>query len=354
MLSERMKRLTPYVPGEQPKIKGLIKLNTNENPYPPCEGVNKVLKDTDPASLRLYPDPLCTELKESISRRYGVRPEQVFVSNGSDELLAFSFYAFFDSGWGPLLFPDITYSFYPVYCRLYNIDYREIPLKEDFSISVDEYLKVSNYSGIIFPNPNAPTGIALGLTSIKYLLDRTNPDRVVIIDEAYVDFGAESAIGLLDSYPNLLIIKTMSKAYSLAGMRIGYSFGNKRLIDAVTTVKDSFNSYPVSRLGQVMAARAFDDYSYHLSTCKRIMETRESMIRGLRKIGWDCLDSKSNFVFARHPSMEGRDVLARLREHKILVRHFTTPRIDRWLRISIGTNEETDMLLQACGELSHD
>ena len=348
MLTERVKKLTPYIPGEQPRIKSLIKLNTNENPYLPAPKIESVLRSYDPSMLQLYPDPLCTDAIKSISEKYRIPEECIFLSNGSDELLAFSFYSFFESSRGPLLFPDITYSFYPVYCSFFDIGYTEIPVTEKFLIDLEMYKSVKYSTGIIIANPNAPTGIALKKNEIVSLLRAIPNDRVVIIDEAYVDFGAESCVPLVGEFDNLFVIKTMSKAYSLAGMRLGYAFGQPGLIKAVTAAKDSFNSYPVSRIGQAVASAAFSDAEYHDRICSFIIKTRSKMIKAFRSMGWDCLESKSNFIFVSKKDYAGTYLMEKLREENILVRNFNKGRIKDWLRISVGTEEETDMLIEAC------
>jgi histidinol-phosphate aminotransferase len=274
--SERMKRLKPYVPGEQPQDRKYLKLNTNENPYPPSPQVKKFLENLDPDRLRLYPDPAAIRLREKIGERYGLDKDQVFVSNGSDEALSFCFYAFFDSLKGKLLFPEVTYSFYPVYCDYYGIEYEKIPHTEDLAVSIEEFVKRKSSCGIVFANPNAPTGTYVPPKEILYLLEHYPPEKAVLIDEAYIDFGGESAVPLLRDHKNLLLVRTFSKSFSLAGLRLGFVMAAEELIEALTTVKDSFNSYPVSTLAQRICEIALSDESYYRSISNRIAAVRES------------------------------------------------------------------------------
>lgn len=346
--SDVVHKLTPYVPGEQPKLNNLVKLNTNENPYGPSPKVIEALKAEAADSLRLYPDPNSDALKAAIAHTYHLNANQVFVGNGSDEVLAHVFQALLKHD-EPLLFPDITYSFYPVYCGLYGIEYQTVPLAEDFSINVDDYLKPNG--GIIFPNPNAPTGIPLGLAQVEKLLQR-NSESVVVIDEAYVDFGTESAVGLIHQYPNLLVIHTLSKARSLAGLRVGYALGSPDLIEALIRVKDSFNSYPIDRFASAGAIAAMQDVSYFEKTCRQVINTRESLVKRLVALGFEVLPSGANFIFAKHHLQEGAELTARLREHNIIVRHFRAPsRISPYLRITVGTDEQSKTLLDALSEI---
>ncbi len=342
-----VQELTPYAPGEQPRISNVIKLNTNENPYGPSPLVLAVLTDNIEKGLRLYPDPDASTLKAAIAKNFSVRPAQVFVGNGSDEVLAHTFQALLKHP-DPILFPDITYSFYPVYCRLYGIDYQTIPLTESFEISTGDYLRKNG--GIIFPNPNAPTGIAMPLASIESLL-MSNPDSVVVIDEAYVDFGGETAIGLVDQYPNLLVVQTLSKSRSLAGLRVGCAIGNAKLIEALERVKNSFNSYPLDRLAIVGAVAAVEDRGYFEQTCRTIVSSREALSTGLKQLGFEVLPSKANFIFARHPKADASRLAQSLREKAILVRHFPYDRIDQFLRISVGTDEECAALIVALKDI---
>ncbi|MFH1155666.1 MAG: histidinol-phosphate transaminase [Pseudomonadota bacterium] len=346
VFTDRLKALTPYVPGEQPQDRTYIKLNTNESPYPPSPRVRQVLQSSSYEDLRLYPDPLFRKLRETIASRHCLKPANVFISNGSDEALSFCFYAFFDSSRGPLLFPEFSYSFYPVYCDFYRIGYKKIPLNPDFSINVDSYLAQKTSCGIIFPNPNAPTGIGLSLDAIKSLLDRYPVDRVVVIDEAYIDFGGESAACLLEQYPNLLIVQTYSKSKSLAGLRLGFTLGSEALITALFTVKDSFNSYPVDRLTLDIGKAAYEDQEYYSKMTGDIIRSREYLTEKLLDQGFEVLPSKANFVFARKPGTTGKAIYERLKEKGILVRYFSTPGIDDFVRITIGTPEEIDCLLK--------
>ncbi len=344
--SEIVRTLTPYVPGEQPKIDGLVKLNTNECPYGPSEKVLAAIVGQNSESLRLYPDPQASALKAAIARRHGLTTDQVFVGNGSDEVLAHVFLGLLKHD-APLLYPDISYSFYPVYAKLYGIATREIPLAEDFSLRVDDYLQAGPNGGIIFANPNAPTGRPLPLAEIRRLL-QGNPDSVVVVDEAYVDFGGESAVGLIAEFPQLLVVHTLSKSRALAGLRVGYAMGHPELIEALTRVKDSFNSYPLDRLAIAGAVAAIEDEAWFQATCQKVVATRERMVAGLRARGFQVLPSAANFVFAQRPGSDGAALAAGLREHKVLVRHFRQPaRVAPFLRISVGTEAQTDALLAA-------
>lgn len=344
--SEVVHGLTPYVPGEQPRIDGLIKLNTNECPYPPSDKVLQAIAAQTTGDLRLYPDPQAAELRRVIAAHHGLKAEQVFVGNGSDEVLAHAFMALLRHP-APLLHPDISYSFYPVYARLYGIETREIALRADFSIAVDDYLQAGSNGGIIFPNPNAPTGMALPLAEVERLLVG-NPDSVVVVDEAYVDFGAQTAAPLIDRYPQLLVIRTLSKAWALAGLRVGYALGHPDLIEALSRVKDSFNSYPLDRLALAGATAALSDAAWLAQTSARIQASREALSEGLRARGFEVLPSQANFVFARHPAHEGASLAAQLREQRILVRQFARPqRIADFLRITIGTPQQCEALLNA-------
>lgn len=337
-------QLTPYIPGEQPKLNDLVKLNTNENPYGPSPKVIAALQAEAAETLRLYPDPNSDRLKAAIAKFHGLQTNQVFVGNGSDEVLAHVFHALFQHE-QPLLFPDITYSFYPVYCGLYGINYELIALNDQFEINVDDYLRPNG--GIIFPNPNAPTGIPLALEEIERLL-KVNQDSVVVIDEAYVDFGTESAVQLIEKYPNLLVTHTLSKARSLAGLRVGFALGHPDLIEALTRVKDSFNSYPIDRFAEAGAVAAMQDSAYFKETCAQVVATRTRLIAELEALGFEVLPSGANFIFAKHPAHEGDVLTARLREQNIIVRHFKKPvRISPYLRITIGTNAQSERLVNA-------
>ncbi|SAK83466.1 histidinol-phosphate transaminase [Caballeronia ptereochthonis] len=344
--SDIVHRLTPYVPGEQPVLAHPVKLNTNENPYPPSPRVVEAIRrelGEDGASLRKYPDPSARAVREAVAKHHGLRIEQVFAGNGSDEVLAHAFQALLKHD-EPIRFPDITYSFYPVYAQLYGVQYRTIPLNADFAIDVDDYRAPNG--GVLLPNPNAPTGRALSLAEIEVLLD-ANPDAPVIIDEAYVDFGAESAVNLIDTYPNLLVVQTTSKARSLAGMRVGFAFGDPALIEALTRVKDSFNSYPLDRLAQVAALASYEDQAWFEESCAKVVASRDQLQAQLQALGFDVAPSAANFVFAKHPAHDAATLAAALKKQEIFVRHFKLPRIDQHLRISIGTPAECDALVAA-------
>ncbi|PXF31338.1 histidinol-phosphate aminotransferase [Pokkaliibacter plantistimulans] len=347
--SEVVNRLTPYVPGEQPKITNLVKLNTNENPYPPSPAVLEAIHHETHANLRLYPDPNSSRLKQAIADYHQLNLDQVFVGNGSDEVLALVFQALLKHD-KPLLYPDITYSFYPVYCGLYDIEAELIPLAEDFSIRIEDYRRPNG--GIIFPNPNAPTGCLLPLTAVEQLL-QMHPESVVVVDEAYIDFGGESAISLVSQYPNLLVIQTLSKSRSLAGLRVGFAVGQADLIDALERVKNSFNSYPLDRLAVAGATAAFADDAYFRDTCSKVIASRESLASSLTQLGFEVLPSAANFIFARHPQRDAVQLAASLREKGIIVRHFKLPRIDQFLRISIGTEEECSALVTELTRILH-
>ncbi|WP_062063340.1 histidinol-phosphate transaminase [Cellvibrio sp. OA-2007] len=339
--SQVVRELEPYVPGEQPQIDGLIKLNTNESPYPPSPKVIDVINHDAIDRLRLYPDPNSKRLKNTIANYYNVTAEQVFVGNGSDEVLGLLFMAFFQQD-KPLLFPDISYSFYPVYCKLFGITAHTIPTRDDYTINFSDYA-IAN-GGIIFPNPNAPTAIGKPLADIEALL-QNNTESVVVVDEAYVDFGAETAIALVDKYPNLLVVQTLSKSRSLAGMRVGFAVGNKDLIDALDRVKNSFNSYPLDRLAEAATIVAFEDDAYFKSCRDKIIATRDWTVSELDKLGFKSLPSQANFVFTEPVGKNAAEVAQYLRDHKILVRYFNKPRINQFLRITIGTDTEMQALI---------
>ncbi|PWU31296.1 histidinol-phosphate transaminase [Pseudomonas sp. RW407] len=339
-----VKDLVPYVPGEQPKLAKLVKLNTNENPYGPSPKALAAMQGELNDALRLYPDPNADRLKQTIADYYGVRPGQVFVGNGSDEVLAHAFHALFQHDGRPLLFPDVTYSFYPVYCGLYGIPFEALALDERFQIRVEDYARPN--AGIIFPNPNAPTGCLLPLEAIERLL-LANPDSVVLVDEAYVDFGGETAIALVERYPNLLVAQTLSKSRSLAGLRVGLAVGHEDLIEALERVKNSFNSYPLDRVAQAGAIAAFEDREYFQRTCQAVIDSREKLVGELSGMGFEVLPSAANFIFARHPRHDAAELAAGLREQGVIVRHFRQERIAQFLRISIGTEEQNQALLDA-------
>jgi len=349
--SDVVHHLTPYVPGEQPQIAGLIKLNTNENPYPPSPRVLEALRMEVGDTLRLYPEPTGKVLRATVAQQMKLKPEQVFVGNSSDEVLAHAFMALLQHGARPLLFPDISYAFYPVYCRLYGIAHRTVPLDAQLGLRVDDYLQ-PDAGAIIFPNPNAPTGRALPRAEIERLLAAC-PDTLVVIDEAYVDFGAESAVPLIDAHPNLLVVQTLSKSRSLAGLRVGYALGQAPLIEGLTRVKDSFNSYPLDRLATAGAVAAMEDAPYFERTRRAVIESRERLAEALRALQFEVLPSQANFLFVRHPAHRGADLAAALRERGILVRRFDEPaRIADHLRISIGTDAQCDALVKALTELT--
>ncbi|GBG15342.1 histidinol-phosphate aminotransferase [Novimethylophilus kurashikiensis] len=340
--------LTPYVPGEQPKLPNLVKLNTNENPYGPSPKALAALQAEVGDTLRLYPDPGSDRLREAIAQYHQVAPNQVFVGNGSDEVLAHVFHALLQHD-QPVLFPDITYSFYPVYCGLYGIQYRQIPLTDTFEINVDDYLQSNG--GIIFPNPNAPTSRILALAEIERLL-QGNPNSVVVIDEAYVDFGGESAIQLVNRYPQLLVTHTLSKSRSLAGLRVGFAIGHPDLIEALNRVKDSFNSYPLDRFAQSGAIAAMQDQAWFEETRARVIANREKLVADMEALGFEVLPSAANFIFAKHPNHEGAVLTAALRERSIIVRHFKNPaRIAPFMRITVGTEAQCEALVGALREI---
>ena len=339
--------LKPYVPGEQPRIADLVKLNTNESPLGPSPRVLEAIRGEAADSLRLYPDPQASALCSALAAYHKVRPEQVFVGNGSDEVLAHAFAALLKHD-APLLFPDITYSFYPVYCRLFGIAYEAVPLDEAMRIRLADYRRTAG--AIIVPNPNAPTGVALSRAEIASLLQQ-HPDAPVVIDEAYVDFGAETAIPLVASHPNLLVVQTMSKSRALAGLRVGYAIGDSGLIEALTRVKDSFNSYPLGRPAQAGAIAALEDEAWFQNSRASVIAGRERLNQGLARLGFEVLPSSANFLFARHPAHQGAALAAALRQRAVIVRHFAAPRISDYLRITVGTDGQTDRLLSALSEI---
>jgi histidinol-phosphate aminotransferase len=344
---DNVRKVVPYTPGEQPKIKNIIKLNTNENPYPPAPAVEEKLKNYDVSDFRKYPDPTCSVLVDALADFYKLDREKIFVGVGSDDVLAMAFLTFFNSD-KPILFPDITYSFYDVWAEVFRIPYRQIPLKEDFSIESSDY-NVPN-GGIVIANPNAPTGRNLPLEDIVRII-ASNPDVVVIVDEAYVDFGGNSAIGLIDKYDNLLVVQTFSKSRSMAGMRIGYAFGAPKLIKYLSDVKFSFNSYTMNMPALELGALAVADRDYFEKTRDMVIATRERIKPQLRELGFVFEDSMTNFIFVRHPDKPGKEIFDALRERGIIVRRFDAPRIKEYLRISIGTDEEMDSLIAALKEI---
>jgi histidinol-phosphate aminotransferase len=345
--SAQVNALRPYVPGEQPRIEGLVKLNTNENPFGPSPRAIEAMRAETGDSLRLYPDPEAKALRAALAAYHRVAPEQVFVGNGSDEVLAHAFVALLKHD-EKLLFPDITYSFYPVYCGLFGIDYATVPVDDGMGIRVEDYRRPAG--GIILANPNAPTGMALSRAEIATLLN-DHPDIPVVIDEAYVDFGAETAVPLVADHPNLLVVQTLSKSRSLAGLRVGYAIGDAGLIEALTRVKDSFNSYPLGRIAQAGAVASVEDDAYFRQCRSAVIASRERMVEGLTQLGFVVLPSSANFVFARLPGRQGAALAQALRDKAVLVRHFAKPRIGDYLRITVGTDEQTGSLLSALTDI---
>lgn len=342
-----IRRVVPYIPGEQPRDKDIIKLNTNENPYPPAPGVERLLKDFEEATLRLYPDPDSEELTKALAEYYGLGPSQVFVGVGSDDVLAMAFLTFFNAN-KPILFPDITYSFYDVWADLYRIPYKTCPLDEQFRLRAEDYKQENG--GIIFPNPNAPTGVFEPVELVEDIV-KANPNVVVIVDEAYIDFGGTSCLPLLSKYENLLVVQTFSKSRSMAGMRIGFAMGNEKLIGYLKNVKFSFNSYTMNRTSQVLGVEAVKDDAYFKACNAKIIETREWMKGELQKLGFTFPDSMANFIFAAHESISGKVLFEELKSRGIFVRHWDKPRIAEYLRITVGTKEQMDTLAEALREI---
>ena len=344
--SPEVRELEPYIPGEQPKIQNLLKLNTNENPYPPSPkvvaAVQAVLADSADV-LRLYPDPEASALKHAIAAQQNVDVANVFVGNGSDEVLAHIFKAFFVQQ-QPILYPDITYSFYPVYSQFFAVKTKVLPLNDDFEIVVDDYKQANG--GIIITNPNAPTSIALEVSAIEEVL-QTNPNSVVVIDEAYVDFGAQSAVSLVEKYENLVVCQTTSKSRSLAGLRVGFAIAQPHLIAALEAVKNSFNSYPMDRFAIAAAVASFEDQAYFEAQCQKVITSRDKLVTELESMGFKVLPSKANFIFASLPSKDAGELAAQLREQGIIVRYFNKPRINQFLRITIGTDEQNQRLVDS-------
>jgi histidinol-phosphate aminotransferase len=347
--SQTARELSPYVPGEQPRIADLVKLNTNESPFGPSPRAGEAMRAAAD-NLRLYPDPEATELREALAAHHGVKPGQVFVGNGSDEVIAHAFVALLKQP-KPLLFPDVTYSFYPVWAQLFGLAYETVPLDDDLHLRVEDYRREAG--SIVFANPNAPTGIALPRVEIARLLEE-HRDIPVLVDEAYVDFGGESAVPLIADHPNLLVVQTMSKSRALAGLRVGYALGDAGLIEALSRVKDSFNSYPLGRIAQAGATASLRDEAYFRETCASIVAGREAMARELTRLGFVVLPSATNFVFARHPSRDGATLAAALRERAVLVRHFNKPRTAPWLRITVGTEDDTRRVVTALTAILRD
>lgn len=345
--SEITKNIEPYVCGEQPKDKKYVKLNTNENPYPPSPKVLEAIKKAANEDLRLYPEPNCDELRETIAQHYNINKNEIFIGNGSDEVLAFSFLAFFNPE-KPIIYPDISYSFYPVYAKLFNIHYNLIALEEDFSIPVDGFLKENG--GVLIPNPNAPTGKTLEVDEIKKIIEY-NSESVVIIDEAYVDFGGTSVVNLINEYPNLLVIQTLSKSRNLAGIRLGYAIGQEELIQGLNRIKNSINSYTIDRVANAAAIAAIKDEEYFKICTAKIMNTREAVITKLKKLDFKVVPSKANFIFVSHKSVSAKKLFSELKEKGVLVRYFDKPRINNYLRITIGTDSEMDTLIEKIKEI---
>ncbi len=345
--SEITKNIEPYVCGEQPKDKKYIKLNTNENPYPPSPKVLDAIKNAANGDLRLYPDPDCDELREVIAKHYDLSKDEIFIGNGSDEVLALSFLAFFNTN-ETIIFPDISYSFYPVYAGLYNLNYKTAKLEDDFSIPINEF--IGKNGGVVIPNPNAPTGRCLDIDSIKRILDY-NLHKVVIVDEAYIDFGGTSVVGLIKDYPNLLVIQTLSKSRSLAGIRLGFALGGEELIEGLNRVKNSFNSYTVDRVAALAAVAAMKDENYFNECVSKVISTREKVVEKLESLGFKVVPSKANFIFVSHPNYDANELFLKLREKGILVRYFNKHRISNYLRISIGLDNEMDFLVQKLQEI---
>ena len=345
--SQLARELLPYVPGEQPRIANLVKLNTNESPFGPSPLALEAMREAATDTLRLYPDPEATELREALAAHHRVKPEQVFVGNGSDEVLAHAFVALLKQP-RPLLFPDVTYSFYPVWAQLFDLACETVPLDDGMRVRVDDYRREAG--SIVIANPNAPTGVALPRPDIVRLVE-DHSNIPVLIDEAYVDFGGESAVPLIADHANLLVVQTMSKSRALAGLRVGYALGNVGLIEALRRVKDSFNSYPLGRIAQAGATASVRDEAYFRESCAKVVAGREAMTRELTKLGFVVLPSNANFVFARHPARGGAEFATALRESAALVRHFDKPRIAPYLRITVGTEDDTRRLIAVAADV---
>lgn len=344
--TKNLRNIEPYVPGEQSKDKDIVKINANENPYPPSPKAAEILKSFDTNKLRFYPSANSTKLKEAIAKYYKVDVSNVFVGNGSDDVLAVAFQSFFNSE-KPIVYPDLTYSFYPVWCSLFGIKYKNYPVGDDFRINPEDYKEKNG--GVVIPNPNAPTSLGEGLDFVEKILNY-NQDSVVIIDEAYVDFGGTSSIPLIDKYENLLVTGTFSKSRSLAGLRIGFAIGSKALIDVMEAVKNSYNSYTVDSLSIEMGAASIEDDEYFKSTCKKVIKTRERVTLELEKLGFDVLDSQTNFIFATYNKHNMKSLFEYLKTQKVFIRYFSLPRIENYVRITIGTNEEMDIFLEKTKE----
>lgn len=344
--TKNLRNIEPYVPGEQSKDKDIVKINANENPYPPSPKAAEVLKSFDTNKLRFYPSANSTKLKEAIAKYYKVDVSNVFVGNGSDDVLAVAFQSFFNSE-KPIVYPDLTYSFYPVWCSLFGIKYKNYSVGDDFRINPEDYKEKNG--GVVIPNPNAPTSLGEGLDFVEKILNY-NQDSVVIIDEAYVDFGGTSSIPLIDKYENLLVTGTFSKSRSLAGLRIGFAIGSKALIDVMEAVKNSYNSYTVDSLSIEMGAASIEDDEYFKSTCQKVIKMRERVTLELEKLGFDVLDSQTNFIFVTHNKHNMKSLFEYLKTQKVFIRYFSLPRIENYVRITIGTNEEMDIFLEKTKE----
>lgn len=346
-LSKKLEKLAPYTPGEQPQDKSYIKLNTNESPYPPSKTVFSAVTETEMDDLRLYPDPECRAVRSVIAEKYGVKPQNVFVSNGSDETLSFAFMAFCDDE-HPVVFPNISYGFYEVYARLYGIPYEKMPLKADFTVDTDDYTNCG--ANVVIANPNAPTGLCISTQDIRKILE-TNKNNVVLIDEAYVDFGGESCVNLVHEYDNLLVVRTYSKSRSLAGARLGFAIGSEKLIGDLNTIKFSTNPYNINRISLIAAECAMKDEDYYKDKIGRIVSAREYTLNELKKLGFSVTDSKANFVFAKHEKISGEEIYGKLKDKGILVRWFDTDGIRDYVRISVGTHENMECLVKALKEI---
>lgn len=344
---QNVRKVEPYIPGEQPKNKNVIKLNTNENPFPPSPMVEKILKEFDSDKLRLYPDTDSTVLVDALAERYGVNTNQIFVGVGSDDVLSMAFLTFFNSD-KPVIFPDITYSFYDVWCDVYRIPYQTKPLRDDFTIDINDYL--CENGGIVIPNPNAPTGVLESVEMFEKIL-KANPQSIVIVDEAYIDFGGKSCLELIDKYDNLLVVQTFSKSRSMAGARIGFAFGNEKLIKFMNDVKFSINSYTMNWVTQLTGAESVKDEEYFQKTTKEIIAVREYSKERLASLGFTFTDSMSNFIFASHKTVDAKTIFEKLKERNIFVRYWNKPRISNYLRITVGTREQMDAMFACLEEI---
>ena len=344
--TENLRKIDPYVPGEQSRDKDIIKLNANENPYPPSPKAVEVIKNFNADRLRLYPDANALSLKQALADYYGVEVKNIFLGNGSDDVIAVAFQALFNSDL-PIAYPDLTYSFYPVWCSLFNIPYKTYPVGDDFRINPRDYKEKNG--GVVIPNPNAPTSIGEGTDFVEKIMEY-NPDSVVIIDEAYVDFGGVSSVPLTKKYENLLVTGTFSKSRSLAGLRIGFAIGSERLVSVLEAVKNSYNSYTVDALSIEVGRASVIDDEYFKSTCNKIISTRKRLTEELRQMGFSVLDSSANFIFVTRDDLSMKDMFEYLKSKKIFIRYFSLPRIDNYVRISIGTDSETDALLKEIKE----